>query len=112
MPNEAAILLGGESSGASTSGSTSGITGASVIEGAKSIDQPMGDTIEDGYGSDTSLSSLDSDDYESATRVETKSPSKKSADDMPPLKKAHMDVLNKLVSQIRPYRTISCKKML
>lgn len=98
VPNEATILLSGEGASASGSGSTSGCTSASasetVNEGAKSMDHGFEEPNEDGYGSDSSVSSLDSDDYGSLTRLEKTSPSKNA----PPLKKAHMDVLNKLVS--------------
>lgn len=107
VPNDAAKLLIGESSSASTSASTSGNAIDNASEDASksgsvkplegSINQLTEEQNEDGYGSDTSVSSLDSDNFESATALE-KSPSKKSSDDAPPLKKAHMDVLKKLVS--------------
>lgn len=103
MPNEATILLTGESSSGSTGGLVSGSVCGSDSGMASGSAKSVEDSIdhEAGYGSDTdiSLSSLDSDDFESATRLEKKSPSKNSTDVAPPFKKAHLDVLKKIVSQ-------------
>lgn len=108
MPNEAVVLLSGESSSGTTSGMASGSDGgsASVKTADDSIDQSIDDQYEAGYGSDddTSISSIDSDNFESLTKVEEKSRSK---DDTPPFKKAHMDVFKKIVGLTIPNRKMN-----
>lgn len=115
MPNEAVVLLSGESSSEATSemagGSVSGsdrgwASGSGVKTADDSIDQSIDDQYEAGYGSDddTSISSIDSDNFESLTKVEEKSRSK---DDTPPFKKAHMDVFKKIVGLTIPNRKMN-----
>lgn len=56
---------------------------------------------EDGYDSESSMSSIDSDKsgfFDSSIQFEKKSPSKRGFDDAPPLNKAHSEVFKKLVS--------------
>lgn len=112
MPNEATVLLSGESSSGTTSGMASGsVAGSANVKTADSMDQSTEDPSEAGYASDgdSSSSSMDSDNYESISEFYTKSPSKKSTtDDDPPIKKAHLDVLKKIVRPTIWNHKINC----
>lgn len=94
IPNEVTILMHGESS----SGSAKPVENSVVKSNEDKNEVQNEDPNEDGYDSDTSISSLDSDVFDTTTRFEMKSPSKRSSDDAAPLEKAHWDVFKKIVS--------------
>lgn len=105
MPNEASVLLQGEISIASGSGSGSC---AAPPPDSTTSDPVVDEQNEDGYESENSISSVDVEYsfYDAAIQFEQKSPTKRAFNDEPQLNKAHSDVFKKLVSCRLSYSSI------